>query len=233
MHEGPVRWDYKACGNGTLTRDMATAWVAGGSGLVGGALLRQLLQDEHFSKVVSAGRRTLALQHPKLTQVVVDFSSPPAFDALPPPDVAFACLGSTIKKAGSREAFRKVDHDAVFLFALAAKRKGSRVFVHVSALGADPRSRIFYNSVKGGIERDVARLGLPSVYAMRPSLLDGAREESRPAERLGLVMARALGPLLGKYRPTPVEALVRAMIASAKAAPPGAHVVDAGEIFKR
>jgi uncharacterized protein YbjT (DUF2867 family) len=175
----------------------------------------------------------LALQHPKLTQVVVDFSSPPAFEALPPPDVAFACLGATIKKAGSREAFRNVDHDAVFLFAQAAKRKGARVFVHVSALGADPRSRIFYNSVKGEIERDVARLRFPSVYAMRPSILDGKREENRPAERLGLVMARALGPRLGKYRPTPVEAVARVMIASAKAAAPGAHVIGAGEIFKR
>ena len=211
---------------------MATAWVAGGSGLVGGVLLRQLLEDEHFSKVVSAGRRTLALQHPKLAQVVVDFSSPSAFEALAPPDAAYACLGSTIKKAGSREAFRRVDHDAVLGFAQAAKKQGARVFVHVSALGADPRSRIFYNSVKGGIERDVARLGLPSVYAVRPSILDGEREESRPTERLGLMVTRALGPLLGKYRPTPVEAVARVMIACAKAAAPGAHVIGAGELFR-
>ena len=200
---------------------------------MGGVLLRQLLEDEHFGKVVSVGRRTLPLQHPKLTQVVVDFSSPSTFETLDPPDVGFACLGSTIKKAGSREAFRKVDRDAVFVFAQAAKRKSARVFVHVSALGADPRSRVFYSSVKGEIERDVARLGFPSVYALRPSILDGAREESRPAERLGLVVTRALGPLLGKYRPTPVEAVARVMIAAAKAAAPGAHVIEAGAIFKR
>jgi len=125
-----------------------------------------------------------------------------------------------------------VDYDAVLLFAEAARKRGARVFVHVSALGADPRSRLFYNSVKGGIERDVARLGFPSVYALRPSILDGERQESRPAERLGLVVTRALGPLLGKYRPTSVEAVARVMVASAKAPAPGSHVVDAQAILE-
>ncbi len=211
---------------------MTTAWLAGGSGLVGGVLLRELLGDDHFTQVVSVGRRTLAVEHPKLTQVVADFSPPTGFESLAPPDVAFGCLGTTIKKVGSAEAFRKVDHDAVLAFAQAARARGARVFVHVTALGADPRSRVFYNSVKGEIERDVALLGFPSVYALRPSILDGARRERRPAEQVGLVVARRLGRLLGKYRPTPVAAVVRAMIASAKAAAPGVHVVEAGEIFE-
>lgn len=211
---------------------MTTAWLAGGSGLVGGVLLRALLEDDHFTQVVSVGRRNLAFQHPKLTQVVADFSSPSGFESLPPPDEAFGCLGTTIRKVGSREAFRKVDHDAVLAFAQAARDKGARVFVHVSALGADPHSRVFYNSVKGEIERDVALLGFPSLYALRPSILDGARQESRPAEHIGLIVARGLGPLLGKYRPTPVVEVARRMIASAKAAAPGAHVIEAGEIVK-
>jgi len=211
---------------------MAAAWLAGATGLVGGALLRALLWDEYFRKVVSVGRRTLPLQHEKLRQVVADFSAPSAFETLDQPNAAFSCLGTTIKKAGSREAFRKVDHDAVLAFAQAARRKGARVFVHVSALGADPSSRVFYNSVKGEIERDLASLGFLSVYALRPSILDGEREESRPSERLGLLVTRALGPLLGKYRPTPVPAVVRVMIASAKAAAPGAHVIEADAIFK-
>jgi uncharacterized protein YbjT (DUF2867 family) len=209
---------------------MAIAWLAGGSGLVGSVLLRELLEDDHFTEVVSVGRRDQAFQHPKLTQVVADFSSPSGFESLAPPDAAFSCLGTTIKKVGSQEAFRKVDHDAVLAFARAARARGARVFVHVTALGADPHSRVFYNSVKGEIERDVALLGFPSVYALRPSILDGARVESRPAEHIGLMVARVLGPLLGKYRPTPVVAVARAMIASAKAAAPGAHVVEAGEI---
>lgn len=209
---------------------MTTAWLAGGSGLVGGVLLRQLLDDAQFDNVVSVGRRTLPLDHPKLTHLRVEFSSPLALEGLATPDVAFSCLGTTIRKAGSREAFQAVDHDAVLAFALAARQRGARVFVHVSSLGADLRSRAFYLSVKGELERDVARLGFPSIYALRPSMLDGKREERRPAEQVGLVVMRALGPLLGKYRPTRVEAVARVMIASAKAAAPGAHVIEADAI---
>ncbi len=210
---------------------MTTVWIAGASGLVGEALLRRLLEDDHFGMVVSAGRRTLPVQHPKLTQLVTDFSSPSELEGLPAPEVGFCCLGTTIKKAGSREAFRKVDHDAVLRFATAAEGKGARVFVHVTSIGADPGSRVFYGSVKGETERDVARLGFRSVYALRPSILDGERKESRPAERVGLLVARALGPVLGKYRPTPVEAVARVMIASAKAPAPGVHVIEADAIL--
>src|SRR5207249_4984705 len=122
---------------------MATAWLAGGSGLVGGVLLGALLEEDFFARVVCAGRRTLPRQHLKLAQVLVDFSSPAALTALEAPQAAFSCLGTTLRKAGSREAFRAVDHDAVLAFAEAAHSKGARAFLHVSALGADRRSRIF------------------------------------------------------------------------------------------
>ena len=211
---------------------MATAWIAGGSGLVGGALLRRLLADDGFTRVVSVGRRTLALQHPRLAQIVVSFAEPGAFAPLDAPNVAFCALGTTARKAGSREAFRAVDHGAVLAFGHAARERGARVFVHVSALGADPRSRIFYNSVKGQVEEAVSRVGFESVYALRPSILDGEREESRPGERVALAVGRALGPLLGRYRPTPAEAVAAAMIRLAKAAAPGSHVVEAAEIVR-
>jgi uncharacterized protein YbjT (DUF2867 family) len=210
---------------------MATAWLAGGSGLVGGALLRRLLRGDEFARVVSAGRRRLALEDPRLVQALVDFSSPEALLALDAPDVAFSCLGTTMAKAGSRAAFRSVDLEAVLAFARAARARGARVFLHVSALGADPRSRIFYNSVKGEVEEAVARLGFSSAYALRPSILDGERAESRPGERVALAVTRALGPLLGKYRPTPAEAVAEAMVALARAPEPGSHAVDAGAIL--
>jgi uncharacterized protein YbjT (DUF2867 family) len=208
-----------------------TVWLAGGSGLVGGALLRLLVREDAIAKVISAGRRRLALEHPRLKQALVDFSSPSALEALEAPGAAFCCLGSTIRKAGSREAFRAVDHGAVLAFAQAARRRGARVFLHVSALGADPRSRIFYNAVKGQAEESVARLGFESAYALRPSILDGEREESRPGESLALAVARALGPVLGKYRPTPAEAVAEAMVALARAPEPGWHIVEAGAIL--
>ncbi|MGB8931565.1 MAG: oxidoreductase [Anaeromyxobacteraceae bacterium] len=197
---------------------------------MGGVLLRQMLDDPHFSRVISVGRRQLPLEHPKLTQVLADFTSAAALEALDPPTVAFSCLGTTIGKAGSRDAFRAVDHGAVLAFARAARKRGASVVVHVSSVGADLRSRAFYLSVKGELERDVTRLAFPSTYALRPSMLDGVREERRPAEQLGLVVARALGPILGKYRPTKVEAVARVMIASAKVAAPGSHVIEPGAI---
>lgn len=209
---------------------MTTVWIAGASGLVGGELLRLLLADPAFTEVVSVGRRALALEHPKLAQIKVDFADPAPFADLPAPEVAFSCLGTTIKKAGSREAFRAIDHEAVIAFAKAARSKGARTFVHVSSLGADPAARSFYASVKGQVESDAATLGFDSVYALRPSILDGDRAESRPLERIGLAFGRALRPVLGRYRPTSAAAVARTMVAKAKAPEPGARVVDAGAI---
>lgn len=186
-----------------------TALVAGASGLVGGHLLDLLLEDGRWDQVVSVGRRELARTHPALRQVVADFADLPA---LPDAHDAFSCLGTTIRKAGSQAAFRAVDHGAVLAFAAAAQAAGAAGFFHVSAMGADPGSRIFYNRVKGEMERDVAALGLPRCTALRPSILDGERAESRPAERVGLVAMRAVAPLLGRYRPTLAADVAAAMV---------------------
>jgi uncharacterized protein YbjT (DUF2867 family) len=209
---------------------MTTAWLAGGTGLVGGVLLQQLLDDPHFTRVVSFGRRRVLIDHPKLTQVVTDFGSPGPFGEAPAPEVAFGCLGTTMKKAGSRPAFRAVDHGAVLAFAQAARQRGASTFVHVSSIGADLRSRAFYLLVKGETERDVAQLGFTSTYALRPAMLDGHRQERRASETIGLAVCNALGPLLGRWRPTKVEAIARVAIALAKAPAPGSHVVEAEAI---
>ncbi len=209
---------------------MTTAWVAGGSGLVGGELLRLLIADDTFTSISSVGRRTLPLVSAKVVQLTVDFADPATFDGLDAPYVAFSCLGTTIKKAGSPAAFRAVDHDAVLAFATAAQKAGAKVFVHVSSLGANASSRQLYASVKGEIEAAVAKLGFASVLALRPSILDGDRQESRPLERVGLAFARALSPVLGKYKPTSALAVARTMIAKSKEAPAGAHVIDADAI---
>lgn len=209
---------------------MTTAWVAGGSGLVGGDLLRLLIEDDSFTSISSVGRRTLPLVSAKVVQLTVDFADPTTFDGLDAPDVAFSCLGTTIKKAGSPAAFRAVDYDAVLAFATAAQKQGAKVFVHVSSLGANASSRQLYTSVKGEIEAAVAKLGFASVLALRPSILDGDREESRPLESVGLAFARVLGPVLGKYKPTHALAVARTMIAKSKEAPRGAHVIDADAI---
>lgn len=213
--------------SGLVVTAARTAVIAGASGLVGGELLDALLADPTWERVVSVGRRTLDREHPRLEQRVVSFAD---LGALPACTDVFSCLGTTIKAAGSQDAFRAVDHDAVVALAETAYRAGAERFLHVTALGASASSRIFYNRVKGETERDVAASGVPTTVAFRPSMLDGTRAESRPAERVGLIAMRAAGPLLGRYRPTRARDLARAMVAEARTGRPGHRVVEAGEI---
>lgn len=211
-----------------------TVWIAGASGLVGGELLKKLLADDAFGRVIAVGRRALPLQHLKLTQATVDFADQASFAALPAPEAAFSCLGTTIKKAGSKEAFRAVDHDAVLTVARAAKERGARAFLHVTSTGADSRSSMFYSAVKGQVEEALIPLGFESLVALRPSIIDGERSDSRPLEAIGLSIGRALGPLLGKkYRPTPAKAIAAAMVAAWKDGKRGVQIIDAGEIWER
>jgi uncharacterized protein YbjT (DUF2867 family) len=209
-----------------------TVWIAGGSGLVGGELLKQLLGDDAFGRVISVGRREVSQKHLKLTQAIVDFADPATFAGLPAPEAAFSCLGTTIKKAGSKEAFRAVDFDAVLSFAKVAKSRGARAFLHVTSAGADSRSSMFYSAVKGQIEEALIDVRFESLVTLRPSILDGERSDSRPLEKVGLSIGRALGPLLGKYRPTPATAVAAAMIASWKSGKRGVHIVESGEIYR-
>src|SRR3954471_1668824 len=159
---------------------MATALIAGASGLVGGELLNQLLAAPEYDRIVVIGRRTMEVRHPKLTSIVADFTALEKLGAEVRCDDAFCCLGSTIRAAGSREAFRAVDHAAVLAFAWAAQRAGAKRFFAVSALGADPTSRVFYNRVKGETEAALAVLGFSTLGIFRPSLLLGPRAQLRP-----------------------------------------------------
>lgn len=205
-----------------------TALIAGASGLVGSHLLAILLEDDTWDRVISVARRTLETSHPKLEQLIVPF---PEIGEVPAAQDAFSCLGTTIKVAGSQQAFRAVDHDAVVNFATASHRSGVTQFLHVTAIGASATSRIFYNRVKGETERDVAASGIATTIAFRPSMIDGERPDaSRPGESIGLVAMRAVGPFLGKFRPNRASDIARAMVREAKVGTPGHRVVDAGQI---
>lgn len=213
--------------------DMQTrkALVAGASGLVGGFLLDALLESPVYAEVHSLGRRSLPKQHPKLVQHTVDFARL-ADEAMPATDDAFCTLGTTIKKAGSQEAFRAVDYDAVLAFAQAARKAGAQRFLVVTALGADPRSRVFYNRVKGEVEEALKGVGFESLVILRPSLLLGERAESRPGEHAASVLTKVLGPVLRPFSGRPIEArtVARAMLTLARDASPGARVVPSGEL---
>lgn len=193
-----------------------TALIAGATGLVGRYLLDQLVGTHEYDRVVSVGRRPLDFEHPKLTEVIADFAG---LERLPEPlrgDDAFCCLGTTRKRAGSREAFRAVDHGAVLAFAWAAQRGGARRFFTVSALGADPESRIFYNRVKGETEQALGVLGFATLGLFRPGLLLGPREEVRLGERGAAAALALVSPLLvgrlARYRPVHAAVVARAML---------------------
>ena len=205
--------------------------VAGGSGLVGRELLQLLLADPSVAAVHSLGRRELALRHPALTQHRVDFAALPA---LPYVDEAFIALGTTIKVAGSREAFRAVDFDAVLAVARATKAAGAARLGVVSAMGADALSRIFYNRVKGEMEAALRELRFESLVIARPSLLVGDREAlgqpARRGEAIGERVAHWLGPLIPRHlRPIAARQVARGLLRAL----PGSHgvrVILSGEM---
>ena len=200
--------------------------VAGASGLVGSALVRALLGDERVTRVICLVRRPLpatarGAHGDKLEERQVPSFEAAALETAMPKDVedAYCCLGSTIKAAGSQEAFFKVDHDAVEAFARAARAAGARRFLVISSLGADRHSLSFYLRVKGDMEASVARVGFDAAHALRPAILDGERGEHRLGEALGIKVMRGVSSLLGgprfKYAPIHVETVARAMIALA------------------
>jgi len=207
-----------------------TALLAGASGLVGGHLLKLLLADGGYARVITLGRRAVATRHPQLDQRVVDMDALDTLPDVPGADDAFCCLGTTIKTAGSQQAFRKVDYDYVLAFARAGQRAGARQFLLVSALGADPGSRIFYSRVKGETEAAVKQVPYQGVQIFRPSFLMGDRVERRLAERIGVPIARAVAPLLvgplRRYRPIDAADVARAMVQIAKDAPRGPNVFE-------
>lgn len=207
-----------------------TALVAGGSGLVGGHLLQLLLADDAYTSVVTLARRPLSVQYTKLEQRVVDMGALNALADLPHIDDVFCCLGTTIKTAGSQAAFYQVDYEYVVGVARAGRRAGATQFLLVTAIGADPASRIFYSRVKGEAERAVRELSYEAVQIFRPSFLMGDRRESRLGERIGVPVARVLAPLLmgplRRYRPVQAADVARAMVHVAKEAPRGANVFE-------
>lgn len=209
-----------------------SAVVAGATGLVGRELVVRLLREPRYERIVALSRKPIASVDPRLEVVAA------AFDRLPhilqgvesaggSIDV-FCCLGTTIGVAGSREAFRRVDRDYVLALGRWARRAGARRMVVVSALGADPDSRVFYNRVKGEMERDLTGLGLPSLVIARPSLLAGERAESRPGERLALLATRPLRALIpARIRPIAAEDVAQALVDAALAdAPPS--IIESG-----
>jgi len=203
----------------------AVAIVAGATGLVGQALVRQLAAESTWREVRALVRRALPpeLAGPTVVSVQVDYARlepPPLWAAA---DHVFCALGTTMRQAGSAAAFRRVDFEYPVALARAAQAQGTRHFLLVTALGAAPASRVFYNRVKGEVEAAIAALGFRSVTIARPSLLLGQRTEPRLAEQLGKVLGVLAPP---RWRPVPVARVARALVDAAKRDLPGIHILE-------
>ncbi len=203
---------------------MRTALLAGATGLVGRECLDLLLRCGSFSSVTALVRRPIPgrMTEGTLRVAVVDFDHLEKHADLFSVDVAVCALGTTIHAAGSRQAFRRVDHDYPLQIARMARANGSVKFILVSALGADPASRVFYSRVKGELEEAVGALGYPALTILRPSVLLGDREEFRPGEeimkRIGMIL-----PL--RYRPIHARRVAGAIVGAALDESAGRRIV--------
>jgi uncharacterized protein YbjT (DUF2867 family) len=178
---------------------MKTAIVLGATGLIGKKVTEYLLKDDAYSTVIILVRKTLNINHPKLKQHIFNYDE--IDNTLLKGDDLFCCLGTTIKTAGSKDAFRKVDLDYVVNVAKAAKENGINHFAVVSSMGADKHSNIFYNKTKGEMEEAIKSIGFDSTYIIRPSLLLGNRKEFRVGELIVKFFMISLSFLIPKkYR---------------------------------
>ncbi len=219
---------------------MATrsAVLLGASGLVGGHLLHLLAGDPLYTQVTLLTRRRLGLDGGKVREAVIDFERPETFRAHLAVDDVFCCLGTTIKKAGSQEAFRKVDFEAPAAIGREARAAGARQFLIVTAVGADPKSRVFYNRVKGEVEEALKALDFPDgLKVFHPSLIMGERNERRSAERVAMVVMRSTRSLfvggMARYRAIDAIDVARAMKSAATGKPDkgGVTVYEGESLF--
>ncbi|MBC6951032.1 oxidoreductase [candidate division KSB1 bacterium] len=212
-----------------------TALVLGASGLVGSHCLQLLLDNAAYDKIIVWLRKPLPVQHAKLEQDMIDFDQlSPYADKLKNVQEIFCCLGTTIKKAGSPEAFYKVDFTYPHEIAKLAAQNGVQQFLIVTALGANSRSSIFYNRVKGEIETALVKLPLPGLQIFRPSLLLGERQEFRLGERIGAIVFTALSfaffGRLRRYRAIAASVVAEAMIRIAQQNLTGVNIFESEKI---
>jgi uncharacterized protein YbjT (DUF2867 family) len=207
----------------------AVAIVAGATGLVGEALVQQLAADSTWREVRALVRRGLPAELSGMTvvSVQVDYSRLDPAPSWAAADHVFCALGTTMRQAGSGAAFRQVDFEYPVALARAVQACGARHFLLVTALGAGPASRVFYNRVKGEVEAAITALGFRSVTIARPSLLLGRRRDPRLAEQLGKVLGVLAPP---RWRPVPAARVARALVDAAKRDVPGVHILENQEL---
>lgn len=209
---------------------MKTALIAGSTGLIGSQLLQLLLESDRYNKVIAITRHDIPV-HPKLSQIKIAFDDIGEKSTILKADDVFCCLGTTMKKAGSKEKFYQVDFYYPLLLAKISRAEGARQFLLVSALGADRKSSIYYNHVKGEIEEAVKEIDFEAVHIFQPSLLLGPRREKRFGEDIGKFLSKVFGFLIpSKYKPIESIKIARAMLSMANSDRKGKFVHQSAEL---
>lgn len=206
--------------------------LVGATGLVGRHVLELALADERVTQVVAPVRRPLP-EHPRLLAPQVDYEQLPEDADWWRADAVICTLGTTMKLAGSREAFRRVDHDYPLQVARLAHRHGTRTYALNSAVGANARSRFFYNRVKGELEAHLGEVGFASLALVRPGLIGGQRADHRWGEGAMLRVLGLLEPLLPRgWRINPAANIAQALLTAALEPRPGVSVVSAAQLAR-
>ena len=210
---------------------MKTALIAGSTGLIGKQLLELVLDDPYYSEVKAISRKPIAIANPKFKNIVLDSDGLEAnADQLKADDV-FCCLGTTIRNAGSKAAFRKIDYEYPLELARITKSQGASQYLLVTALGSDKNSSVFYNKVKGEVEDAIDAINFQTHHIFRPSLLMGPRSESRSGEEAAKVFFRYFGFLVPlKYKGIESIKVAKAMLHFAKQNQSGKFIHESKEL---
>jgi uncharacterized protein YbjT (DUF2867 family) len=212
-----------------------TAVIVGSTGAIGRQVMPLLVASPRFDKVIVLHHRATSYSGlAKVDERVVDFANIPQPTPGDDIEAVFCCVGTTQKKAGSSEAFQKVDRDIPIALARWASANNATTFVGVSSVDARATARSVYLKTKGEMEGGVAGAGLRSTYLLRPSLLAGGRDEYRRAEHVGNRVLAVIGPVMAgplrKYRAVHTKTVARAMLACAEQAAPGVHIIESDAI---
>lgn len=211
-----------------------TALVIGATGLIGRQCVVTLLQNEQYDKVTTLVRHLSGATHPNLDEQMIDFDKLEQYSHLMNVDDVFCCMGTTIKKARSKEKFKKVDYEYPLRVAEIALQQGAKKYLIVTAMGAEKKSPFFYNQVKGEIEEALKDLGYSALHIFQPSLLTGDRKEFRLGEKMAVYSFKALNLLLHgplkKYRSIEGKTVAEAMVKAANNDKRGTFVYESDVI---
>lgn len=194
------------------------AIVIGSTGMVGKELVKKLIENEHYSEIISLVRRPSGITNPKLDEHVIDFDKPETWKDLVKGDVLFSALGTTIAKAKSKEEQFKVDFTYQYNVAKIAVENGATSYVLISSAGANSNSKAFYMNTKGKLDEAVQGLPFEYINILRPGQLHGKRTEKRLGEKVGLSVMYSLNKigLFKRYKPIKDQKVAKAMIHAAR-----------------